>query len=604
MVCRIFAAAGLSLWAVLVPQAILGQTGQLSASPRAEKDAIKNPYYSRPSWKLWFLDPAPVSYTAPFEKSTKTTTFKPLPPERRLFPDLSALRNYPIDFVRVTSDNSQDVAGFWDDACASLDFGHSAPLADPDLGSGNKFKIGKYVEDQFMRIDYGVPTTQQLRDLGVVTVSQSERLHGHQIARNPAEYTRLEREFLFANIVYSAPALWSYQENLPDRTTDLYDALSSAYFQSLGRSNSEIQGLFKMLYAGACLPRPTKELLKRHGLYASALLMLFRANLPFVDAHGAEVPYENELRHRPAYYSNGDIGDFPYPEADNPAGGLKEFTPFNSEFHRYDNLLHLKRMIEMARSMKVAPPAAILRLRSLTVLDAKGNVIVPSTTQNERIKGVHATMMRFWPKRGETIVTDIDLGHSYDLQNLPLEFTVQPLYPEQRNVTVARLDHSTYRITVRFDSKLPLGRIPVIVTASNGSFKSNPAFVNFFYPQSGHFMLVDQFYYNPAADSQDRENDPNASVFENRHPVIRTTLRTNSINATVGQNVRFDVTAEDPEHFPVHFYRWSSDVGSFDGRTFTFVPSAADRGKTLETHFIATDGTGAGSAINVSIEVK
>jgi hypothetical protein len=169
---------------------------------------------------------------------------------------------------------------------------------------------------------------------------------------------------------------------------------------------------------------------------------------------------------------------------------------------------------------------------------------------------------------------------------------------------VARLDHSTYRITVRFDSKLPLGRIPVIVTASNGSFKSNPAFVNFFYPQSGHFMLVDQFYYNPAADSQDRENDPNASVFENRHPVIRTTLRTNSINATVGQNVRFDVTAEDPEHFPVHFYRWSSDVGSFDGRTFTFVPSAADRGKTLETHFIATDGTGAGSAINVSIEVK
>jgi hypothetical protein len=116
-------------------------------------------------------------------------------------------------------------------------------------------------------------------------------------------------------------------------------------------------------------------------------------------------------------------------------------------------------------------------------------------------------MMRFWPKRGETIVTDIDVGRSYDLQSLPLEFTVRPLYPEQRNVTVNRLDHSTYRITVRFDPKLPLGRIPVIVTASNGSLKSNPAFVNFFYPQNGHFELEDQFYYNPAS-KQDQEKDP------------------------------------------------------------------------------------------------
>ena len=123
--------------------------------------------------------------------------------------------------------------------------------------------------------------------------------------------------------------------------------------------------------------------------------MLFRANLPFADINGAEVPHENELRHRPAYYSNGETGDYPYPDANDLTRGLKEFTPFNSEFHRYDNLLHLKRMIEMARSMKLTPPAAILRLRSMTVLNSKGDVIVPGTTQNERIKGVHPTMMRF-----------------------------------------------------------------------------------------------------------------------------------------------------------------------------------------------------------------
>jgi hypothetical protein len=583
---------------------VLAAQPLLAGNETAEKGAIKNPYYSRPSWKLWFLDPAPVTFSAQSDKSTETKTFQPIPPERRLFPDLSALRNYPTAFLRVTPQNSDNVAGFWDNACATLDHGHTSPLADPDLGKGNQLKIGKYVEDQFIRVDLPAPTDQLLHELGVVTVSHSTRSRGHQIVRNPTEYARVEREFLFANIVYGAPALWSYYEQVPDRPTDSYDALSSAYFQSLGRSSSEVQGLFKMFYAGACLPRTTEELLKRHGLYASTLLMLFRANLPFTDVHGVEVPYENELRHRPAYYSNGDIGDYAYPEADNPAGGFKEFTPFNTEFHRYDNLLHLKRMIEMARSMKVAPPAAILRLRSMSVQNSKGNVIVPATTQNERIKGDHATMMRFWPKRGETIVTDIDLSHSYDLQNLPLEFVVQPLYPEQRNVQISRLDHSTYRITVRFDPKLPLGRIPVIVTASNGSFKSNPAFVNFYYPQTGQTVLPDQFYYNPTFDSEDQKHDQNASVFENRRPVIRTSLGSELVTATVGQAVRFDVTAEDPERFPIHFYRWSSDVGTFDGRTFTFSPSAADRGKTLETHFIATDGTGTGSAIKVSIQVK
>jgi hypothetical protein len=580
---------------------LLGQTPRASTSILAEGEPIKNPYYSRPSWKLWFLDPSPVSFTGRFEKSTKSMTFQPIPPERRVFPDLSALRNYPTNFVRVTSQNPQDVAGFWDDACATLDFGHSAPLADPDLGNGNKLNLGKYVEDQFIRIDYGSPSVQQLHDLGVVTVSESRGERGHQIVRNPAEYTRLERDFLFANIVYSAPALESYWENSPDRPTDLYDALSSAYYQSLGRSNSEIQGLFKMFFAGACMPRPTKELLKRNGLYASTLLMLFRANLPFVDVHGTEVSYENELRHRPAYYSNGDTGCFPYPDME---GGLKEYTPFNSEFHRYDNLLHLKRMIEMARSMKVAPPAAILRLRSISVMDPGGKVVVPPTTQNERIKGVHATMIRLWPKRGETIIAEIDVGHSYDLQNLPLQFVVQPVYPEQRNVQITRLDHSTYRIIVRFDPKLPLGRIPVIVTASNGSFKSNPAFVNFYYPQNGQLELADRLYYNPAADSQNHENDPKASVFENRRPVMRTSLRSTSVAATVGQPVRFDVSAEDPEHFPVHFYRWSSDIGQFDGKNFSFVPGPADRGKMYDVHFIATDGTGTGSAIKVSIDVK
>jgi hypothetical protein len=111
-------------------QPLLGQTPLASTSPRVEEEAIKNPYYSRPSWKLWFLDPTPVTFTASLEKSTKTTTFKPIAAERRLYPDLAALRNYPTDFVRVTSQNSQEVAGFWDDACATLDFGHSAPLAD------------------------------------------------------------------------------------------------------------------------------------------------------------------------------------------------------------------------------------------------------------------------------------------------------------------------------------------------------------------------------------------------------------------------------------------------------------------------------------------
>lgn len=93
-------------------------------------------------------------------------------------------------------------------------------------------------------------------------------------------------------------------------------------------------------------------------------------------------------------------------------------------------------------------------------------------------------------------------------------------------------------------------------------------------------------------------------MFENRRPVMRTSLSTDSVTATVGQPVRFDVMAEDPEHFPVHWYRWSSDVGKFDGKMFTFVPSATDRGKTFETYFIATDGTGNGAAIKVSINVK
>jgi len=92
------------------------------------------------------------------------------------------------------------------------------------------------------------------------------------------------------------------------------------------------------------LPKATKPLLKRHGLYIPTLLYIWKASLPY------DAPYESELRHRVAYSSAGDA----------LPGNYLVNRPFNS----YDEGLHMANMVKMAKSMTIAPPISLIRRSS------------------------------------------------------------------------------------------------------------------------------------------------------------------------------------------------------------------------------------------------
>ncbi len=522
---------------------------------------IKNPYHAKPAWKLWAIDPSPVAIDRPQFKGT----FRP---------PVAVSRTYPIfakkDSTKLTLKplGKSLQAGFWDDCYVSLDSHHTR------LGTLK----GQFIDGGKMRTARDV---HALLQLGANFTSQSYADRGRAIVDDIFNNLNTERHFFFANCIRATPSHASYRDTDEDKVTDSYDGLFGHSYHSLGQSGSEMHALHKMMVAGASMPRRTKNLLKKHGAYAIALLTIFKASLPYEDAQGRPLPYEHELRHRPAYSSNGTPVHLHY-------------CPANVTYHGYDEPRHFQGMIDMASELTLTPPVAVARLLNFTA-SKHGEGITDKSHLAKRVKSVSLTNMRFWGEKDDVLEARISLNRSYDLQNKALRFRCQALYPSQKNVSIKEETPGVFLIQVTHDPALPKGRIPVICTANNeGPVPSNPVFINFYWPgekEADDHMAMKELSQN-ARRQVDALGLKRLPVTVNRRPVVDLNLVGDAVRCVPGQTVSIDLPARDPEGFPVRVFRWSGDIGTVKEGRFSATIPATDRDKVYPVHFIFSDGTG------------
>ncbi len=533
---------------------------QLSPLPDDVPRTIMNPYHAAPAWKLWAVDSSPVSITKPHFKG--------------IFQIPVGVRKYPILLKKGTAKLTLEplgrslMAGFWDDCYMSLDSHHTR------LGSFKR----QFIDGGAMRTAGDVQT---LLDLGVNFTSQSYADRGRAIVDDAYNNLRTERYFFFANGVRATPSHASYEDKNEDKVTDLYDGLFSHSYHSLGQSGSEMHAIHKMMAAGACMPRTTKNLLKKHGAYAIALLTIFKAALPYADAEGRALPFEHELRHRPAYSSHGTPAHVHY-------------CPANAHYHGYDESLHIQGMLDLARGLVNPPPVAVVRLLSLAV--KKGSLAVSDRAHLARhVKSMSLTNIRLWGEKDETLEVRINLNKSYDLQYKTLNYTCQALYPSQKNVSIMEEAPGVFRIRVKHDPALPKGRIPVICTARNGGdVPSNPVFINFYWPGENE---VDDYFATKGLSKEVRRKIAalglkRLPVTVNLRPIVDFGFSGDAVKCVPGQTVSFDLKAQDPEGFPVTVFRRPGQIGTIEHGRFTATIPATDRDKIYRVHFIFSDGTG------------
>lgn len=543
-------------------RAVLGQLRPLADGvPRT----IRNPYYAEPEWKLWSEDPSPVVLDRPGVQGT----FAPVPQKDRKYPTFPATWVSGLPPLAASADPA--VAGFWDDAYMSLDNYHTN-LFTP---AGQFIPAGKCAHE-------GDPATRL--DLGVNFTSQSYAQRGRHIVDDTFNNLNTEKFFFFANCIRATPAHMSFCDNNPDKADDSYDGLFGHSFQSIGQSRSEMYALTKMMYAGASMPRKTKDLLKRNGAYAIVLLTLFKAALPYVDAAGQPLPYEHELRHRPAYSSCG-TPQHPH------------FCSANVPFHSYDDDLHIRAMIDLARAMTETPPITIVKIESLTVLKPDGSKL-ESRDVADHVKGLSLTNVRLWGSKGETLVATVNLKSSYDLAGKPLTFTCQRVYANQKNVTVKETLPGMFTVTVQYDPKLPKGRIPVICVARNGTaVPGNPAFVNFYYAAENE---EDDYSSRPPVRGGKRQLPVNINL----RPKVDLGLVGDIVRCKPGETVSVALKATDPEGFAVSVCRWPGQVGTISGSTFTYTAPTDAKPDVHWVNLNFIDGTGGGTGKRMGVVVR
>ena len=519
----------------------------VKARPPGDSTPIKNPFYQHPAWRIWFKDNSPVEIS----RDSDQTTF-----------------SLPKDSV-------------WNDCYMSLDYGHSYGILRP---ARNYFTAPMY----YNPVLFAPP--ELLGIFGVNFTSESLASRGRYIVDDFENNDITERNFFFANCVRTSNAYICYNDTDKERAYDEYDGLFGHSFQSIGHSGSMMLAIKKMIDAGECIPKTTRELLKINGLYAPTLLTLFRAALPFTDVNGQAVPYENELRHRPVYSMTGDCMMY-----------ADRWFKANIPYHHYDEKLHAQTMIDLAKRMKVPPPVAVMDMTGLTVI--KGGVtLVRKQKKDERLKSVNKTIIRVWGKEGETLKVELDMRKSIDLLGRQLSYYAHVLYPNQRNVKIAKgPDKGTFLITVKHDPKLPKGRIPIIFYVRNGAeLPSNPVFLNFYWPGPGETQ--DDYPHNPA--SYTSLIPKNIRINDNKRPVIKyepEIVSSDTIKCAPGTRISFRIHTTDPEGYSTTIYRWTGEPGKLSKDVFTWNMPAESKKAGYPFHFIISDGTGGfiGKLINV-----
>ena len=533
---------------------------------------IKNPYYTKTEWKLWAEDSTPVTI---FNGLTQTNDVYELPTttSARVFPNTAAVSPWPGQFLPLNTASAGE-AGFWDDAYKSEDKGHSMIATSWSRGSATINLSNQFLATNVMQM--GINPSQN-KTAGINFTSQSTTCMGH--TQVEAQYAAMnERLAYFANTLRGSVGYLSLTDQRADRAIDSYKSLPVFAFHSFGRSGSEVGGLFKMLVTGGFMPRSTKNLLKRNGLYPAALLYAYKAALPYADANGVPVPYTNELRHRPGYLANGDSAS-------------TEFMPYNQWYHRYNEGEHFYTMTQIANSMSVAPPVPVLNYISTTRIGPTGSQSV-TTTNTEAYKTSILNNIGY----GETVSIKFDVGQSIDLAGRPLTFKVTKLYPEQNNLTIVHNGGTIYTVTAVYNANMPKGRLPVLVTANNGVYDSNPAIISFYptntFPPCGN-----------EASNYETGSNPNNEMNVNLRPFL-SSLPATDISVRAGQVASFSLTCSDPEGFATRYYRWLGERGTLSGNNFTLQTTVADANKTIALHFICSDGTGGYNSIEKKVIVS
>lgn len=499
------------------------------------QEKIKNPYFDTRRWKVWLLDDTPVTVQLPGPRQapekSEERTFQMPPVSERLYPCLGG------PFISFSPQVHPATAGFADDVYFNWDKKHaylrdSWPAGENPVFSG---LLKAIIHDT--DLDYGWPPRTEnypdiLHRIGVNFVNQSTTEVAHDITNSSSHMQKLESLFYFANILFAAPAHISFMDRQPNSSVDKYEALVPCFFNSVGSSGSETMALVKMILAASYLPEATKILLKQNGLYASTLLYLWKAALPY------HVPYDNELRHRVAYNSSGDHRDY---------RGSNQ-TEVNENYHNYDELQHLKNMVSLASKMKQTPPVALLKLISVS----SGQLIYACKT---------AILLHHNESAGnqiEPVHLLVSGQESYDLFSRPLRLRWKILYGDTGTKIIER-GNSIYEIIVPGDPCLPRGRTAIALIASNGLYDSNPAIISV-YRKYGS---------------------------ENLRPVF---LTLEEKTVLPGETVNWPLLAADPEGFPVRFYRWSNQVGELKGNLFFWSVPVQTPAQSFPLNFIVSDG--------------
>ncbi len=480
-------------------------------------------------------------------------------------------RTYPIDPPRSAGDDpyvvyaasakpSAEYAGIWDDVYASWSGLHGYVRTNWRGSDGSKVAI----RDQIIHfVDVKKANTARA---GVNFIHQSTTGMAHTITNGYSlPMTTSYEELYFSDCLLTSPAHASFTDLKDDRSSDLYIAHVPTLFNSIGSSNSETMAITKMIIVGGYLPPATKLLLKRNGLYPAALLSIWKAALPY------DAPYDHELRHRIAYKSVGDRGAYPEKYSAARIDKGDKALPF----HQYDDLAHMRTMVDLARSMDVAPPEAIFTVTSqgagtLRYALRKAAVVVQ--------------------EEGEDVEVRVATRDCYDLQGLPVTTRWKLLYGNKdTTVEPDPIDPSTFTIRVPWDALLPEGRTAIALIASNGRFDSNPAILTVYRKKSDippHGQSPG-FYAFPG-------------TFTNRRPIL---LDVQDQAVRRGRELKVPLRAIDPEGFPVALHRRAGEVGEIDGNLFVWRCPKNEPEGTRTVTIIASDETSGNSYAGRQITV-
>ena len=515
--------------------------------------AIKNPYWPAdpPSWKVWNTNPTTVT-DAQLIAPGQVGQMAPTAVTNRLFPDDIVTPGKYMEF-RTTDWAGRIYAGFWDDVYFSVDTNGCCPntphswIAVGYTGDAlnTKWFNSSSINSSWLN-GYGYVysvNSDVIDKFAINFTSQSTTGMGSPIANSTStsgSYSPLviERDWYFKNCLRAGPATTvSFTEDNSVQMTDTYQALMPCYYNSVGQSNSEIYALLKMMIVGGFLPKDLKPELKRQGIYIATLLYIWKASLPY------EVPYDNELKHRVAYVSNGE--------------SLNSIA--NRPFHLYKDTIHMANMIAMAKTMTVAPPIAILK-----------NISVISGTTSY----THKTTALIQQAAGQQVQLRVSTADCYDIADRPLTMRWKVLYGNQ-STTIVDEGGGTYLITVPNDANLPKGRTTIMLIANNGVYDSNPACINIY----------------------------RANGTTNKRPTF--TGAEDSV-IFPGDTVTFNLAGTDPDltGYAVKFYKKTYDVGTITGNTYTWVSTTGTTVGAYPVSILVSDCTTGTNSKDVTITVS